>query len=341
MTTTRAGGWTTLQKVTPVIVGLGVLIVVGLIWCLCRVYKRRRYSRRAQGTIRHYRNQSGLSFSSTSHLNSAPPSKYSLPVHRIRFFFRGMFPERGHRGPSWNIEGESGPSRPSGAYDPPSRPESGSSFTSLPSVHVQNDTPPISPEVTWSPFRGVSRWWSSISPTRGRDYQAVHLLSTRKNSKLGTDDDDYPEPTFASSSPQNHAPTSRNDRASEDVPAVLVISDGEGEPATRSPTPQPETEPPSPKRSRPSSLRPNRPGHIVAVEDPSPSQPLPSADVSYTVLECHIFIPNSLSRRQPPRASLQIYPRSHPRQGSGNKYPAIRSTPHAPHSPQTKSQSRP
>lgn len=296
-----SGGWTTLQKVTPVIVGLGVLIVVGLIWCLCRAYKRRRHSRRAQGTFRHHRNQSGLSFSSTSHLNSAAPSQYSLPVHRIRFFFRGMFPMRGHRSPSWNIEGESGPSRPSAPYDPPSRPESGSSFTSVPSVHVQNDTPPISPEVTWSPFRGVSRWWSSISPTKGRDYQAVHLLSTRKNSKFGTDDDDHPEPAFRSSSPQNHASTPRNGRTSEDIPPVLVIP-SEGEPATRSPTPQPETEPLSPKRSRPPSLRPNRPGHIVAVEDPSPSQPLPSANAPTT----SSLTPNLSAFPPPPAIREQI-----------------------------------
>lgn len=264
------------------IVGLGVLIVVGLIWCLRRAYRRRRYSRRAQGTgnyFGHHRNQSALSYSSTSHLN---PGQLLLPVHRIRFFFRGMFPVRERRRNSgWNIEGEPGLSRRSSAYDAPLRPESGSSFGPVPSVHVQNDTPPVSPATTPSPFQTISRWWTSISPSKNRDYQTVHLLSTRKNSKFGADDDDHPEPTFASPPPQHQASTSRNDRTSgQDVSPVLVISDRERESVSRPQTPQPETEPPSAERLRPPTLRPNRPGHIVAVEDPSPSHQLISPDVS-------------------------------------------------------------
>ena len=289
MIASRAGGWTTLQKVTPVIVGLGVLILVGLIWCLHRAYRRRRYSRRAQdmytGTnnhLGHRRNQSSLSYSSTSYLNAAGPGQLSLPVHRIKFFFRGMFPVRERqRNSDWNIEGETGHSRrSSAAYDPPPRPESGSSFAPAPSVLVQNDTPPVSPEVAWSPFQTISRWWASITPPKNGDYESVHLVSPRKNSKFGTDDDDPPDPAFAYPPPQNQASTSRNDRTSgEGVPAV-VISEVKRESASRPQTPQPETEPPSPERRRPPSLRPNRPGQIVAVEDPSPSHPLPSADVS-------------------------------------------------------------
>ena len=277
-----AGGWTTLQKVTPVIVGLGVLFLAGLVWYLHRAYKRRRYSRRAQDSdnyFGHQRNQSALSFSSTSHLN---PGQLSLPVHRIRFFFRGMFPVRERRRNSgWNIEGESGlSSRCSVAYDPPLRPQSGSSDPA-PSVHVQNDTPPLSPTITASPFQTISRWWTSISPSKNRDYQTVHLLSTRKNSKFGTDDDDHPDPAFASPPLQNQASTSRNDgKPGEEAPPVVLISNGKRQPVSRPQTPQPETEPTSTKRLRPPSLRPNRPGHIVAVEDPLPSQQLTSADVS-------------------------------------------------------------
>lgn len=288
MFASRVEGWTTLQKVTPVIVGLGVLILVGLIWCLHSAYRRRKYSRRAQGTgdyFGHHRNQSALSFSSTSHLN---PGQLSLPVHRIRFFFRGMFPVRERRRNSgWNIEGESGLSRRSSvAYDPPLRPENGSSSGHAPSIHVQNETPPVSPTTASSPFQTIYRWWTAITPSKNRDYQTVHLLSTRKDSKFGTDDDDHLEPTFAPSPSQNQASTSRDDRTSGgEVPTVVIISDGERESVSRTQTPQPETEPPSAKRSRPQSLRPNRPGHIVAVEDPPSSQQLTPADVSYAVLE--------------------------------------------------------
>jgi hypothetical protein len=286
MITSRLGGWTTLQKVTPVIVGLGVLILVGVIWCLHRAYRRRRYSRRAQADTNSYfghrRNPSALSYSSTSHLNPTPPRQLSIPVHRIKFFFRGMLPVRERqRNSSWNIEGEIGHfRRSSAAYDPPPRPESGSSFVPVPSVRVQNDTPPASPEVNWSPLQTISRWWASINPIQNEDYQPVQLLPPRKNSKFGADDDDQPDPAFASSSAQNQASTSRNDLTSgEEVPAVIV-SEVERESASRPQTPQPETEPLTPKRLRQPSLRPNRPGQIVAVEDPSSSHLLPSADVS-------------------------------------------------------------
>lgn len=258
-------------------------MLVGLIWCLRRAYRQRKYSRRAQGTDNYFgrhRNQSALSYSSTSHLN---PGQLPPPLHRVRFFFRGMFPVRERRrNPSWNIEGESGLSRgSSAAYDPPSRPESGYSSGPAPSVHVQNETPPISPVTASSPFQTISRWWTSISPSKNRDYQTVHLLSTRKNSKFGADDDDHPEPTFASPPPQNQASTSRHDHTSGDeATAVLVISHGDREPVSRPQTPQPETEPPSNKPLRPPSLQPNRPGHIVAVEDPPLLQQSTSAGVS-------------------------------------------------------------
>lgn len=284
MILSRAEQWSTLQKVTPVIVGLGVLILVGLIWYFCRAYRRRKYSRRAQGvySLGHRRDDSAGSYSSTSHLN---PNQLSLPVHRIRYFFNGMLPVRERRrNPDWNIEGEPRLSRRSSVvYDPPSRRESGS-FTPAPSVHVQNDTPPISPAVTWSPLQTISRWWTSVNPSRGRDYQAVHLLSVRKNSKFGTDDNDnQPEPEFMSP-PPNQASNIQNERTSgDDVPPVVVISNGEGESASRPQTPQLETELLS--RQRLPSLRPNRPGHIVAIQDPSSSRQLTSADVSWTVLE--------------------------------------------------------
>lgn len=300
MFTSRAGGWTTLQKVTPVIVGLGVLILAASIWYLRRTYRRRRYSRRAQPVgnyFSHRRNQSTLSYSSTSHLN---PGQLSLPVHRIRFFFRGLLPVRERpRNSDWNIEGESGFSRrSSAAYDLHPRPESGSPG-SAPSIHVQNDSPPVSPKTIPSPFQTISRWWTSISPSRNKDYQTVHLLSTRKNSKFGADDEDHLEPAFGSPSPQNRASTSGNDLTSGDqVPAVLVISDSEREPVSRLQTPQPEAEPPGSENLRPSSLRPNRPGHIVAVEDPSPSQQFSPANVSQTVLEWHTPFPNLLHRCQ-------------------------------------------
>ena len=211
------------------------------------------------------------------------------------------------RNTGWNIEGESALSRrSSAAYDPPPRPESGYSTGPVPSVHVQNDTPPVSPVTASSTFQTISRWWTSISPSKNKDYQTVHLLSPRKNSKFGTDDDDHPEPAFASPPPQNRASTSRNDRTpGEEAPAVVVISDGERESVSRPQTPQPETEPSSAKHPRPTSLRPNRPGHIVAVEDPLPSQQLSSADVSWTVLKRNNSFSDPLHRRQTPQPSLR------------------------------------
>ena len=282
MIASRAGQWSTIQKVAPVIVGLGVLILVGLIWCFYRAYRRRRYSRRAQGvySLGHRRDDSAGSYSSTSHLN---PSRLSLPVHRVRYFFSGMLPVRERRRNSdWNIDGEPELPRSSTVYDPPSRRESGSLLTPAPSVHAQNDTPPASPAVTWSPFQTISRWWTSVNPSKGRDYHPLYLLEARKNSKFGTDDNNQPGPAFISPS-QGQASNTRNERTSEDdILPVVVISNGEREPASRPQTPQPETEPPSSQRL--SSLRPNRPGNIVATQDPSPSQPLSSADVSLTAL---------------------------------------------------------
>lgn len=279
MNASQLGGWTTVQKLTPVIVGLSVLILAGLIWCLHRTHRRRRSLRRAQGTngyLGHHRNGSSLSYSSTSHLNAQSPGQQRLPVHRIRFFFRGMFPVRErHKSSDWNIEGESVHSRRSSvAYDPPPDRESGSFSTSMPIDHAQNDTPPTSPAVTWSPFQTISRWWTSVGPSGGKDYQSVHLLPTRKNSKFGADDEDHPDAAFASPSHRNQASNSRNDRTSEEE----VPPDGERERLSPPRTPRPETEPLGSKRSRPPSLRPNRPGHIVAV--PSSSRPLTTADVS-------------------------------------------------------------
>ena len=279
MTATRAGGWTTLQKITPVIVGLGVLILVGLFWWFCRVYRRRRSSRRAQGSnisLSHRRGESAGSYTSTSHLNAMDGSQLSLPVHRIRFFFSGMLPVRERRrGSDWNIEGEPGlPRRSSIPYDSPERRETDSFFTPGPSAHARNDTPPASPGATWSPFQTISRWWTSASPSKGRDYQAVHLLSARKNSKFGTDDDYHPELGFISSPPRNQTSNIRNDHTSgERVPAVVATWNGEGNPLSTPHTPQPETESAGTKHLP--ALRPNRPGQIVAFEDPPPTQPSP------------------------------------------------------------------
>ena len=261
------------------IVGLGVLIIVGLIWCFYRACRRRKSSRRAQNLyfIGHRRGESTGSHSSISHLN---PNRLSVPVHRICFFFNGMLPVRERRrNPDWNIEGEPGSSRRSSiADDSPSR-RGSDSFVSAPNIHAQNDTPPASPAAAWSPLQTISRWWTSVSPSKGMGYQAVNLLSVRKNSKFETDDDYHLEPTFTSPPPQNQAPNTRDDHTSrDDIPPVVVISNGERESVSRPQTPQSKTQPQS--RGRLPSLRPNRPGRIVAVEDPSPSQPLPSADVS-------------------------------------------------------------
>jgi hypothetical protein len=185
-----------------------------------------------------------------------------------------MLPVRERRRkPDWNIEGEPGLSRrPPAAYDPPLRPESGSSFETVP-------TGPISPAGTWSPIQTISRWWTSINPSKNAEYQTVHLLSTRKNSKLGNDDEDHPEPAFTSPLPQSQVPTSGNERTPAEVPPI-VVSDSERKPVSRPHTPQPETEPLGAGRPRITSLRPNRPGNIVAVEGSPPSQPLLSVDVS-------------------------------------------------------------
>ena len=281
MVASQAGEWTTLQKLTPVIVGLGILILLGLVWCFYRAYRRRKYSRRAQGmylgtnrSLGHHRNGSAGSYSSTSHLNAMNASQLSLPMHRIRFFFSGMLPVRERRrGSDWNIEGDPGlPRRSFVIDDSSSRRESEPFFTPTPSIHTRNDTLPASPATTRLPFQRMSRWWASVSPSKGRDYQAVHLLSGRKGSKLGADDDNHPEPAPLSSPPQNHR-TSR-----EGIPPVITNLNGERESVSHPRTPQPETDPPNTRRLP--SLRPNRPGRIVAIEDPSPSQPLPSADVS-------------------------------------------------------------
>ena len=278
MITPRADGWSNTQKVTPVIVGLGVLVLVGLFWWLYRTYRRRISSRRAQnaypGTNRspaHRRGESAGSYSSTSHLNSANPSQVSLPVHRIRFFFSGMFPVRERRRDTgWNIEGDPGLSRRTpAAYDPPSRRESGSFST--PSAHAQNDPPPTPTTATWPPFQKLSRWWASFNPSKGRDYQAVHLAPTRKDSKY---DDDYLETALVSPPPPNPASNLGNDQ----IPSVIAISDGGGVSVPHPQTSQPEAEPTSPTRLP--ILRPNRLGDIVATEDPPLSQPLPSPDVS-------------------------------------------------------------
>ena len=284
MITSPTGGWTTLQKVTPVIVGLGVLILVGLIWCLGRVYKRRKYARRAQGTYpSHRRNQSTLSYSSTSHLNPADPGRLSLPMHRIPFFFRGMFPARGQKNPDWNIEGESTLSRRSSvAYDSPPHPESGSLLEPAPGIAVEDGTPPVSPAETWSPFRAVSRWWSSITTSKNGDYQTVHLLWARKNSKPGNDDDDILDPEFAAP-PQNLQFTSMNDCIPSEAPAVVVVPDDDNELVSRTQTLQLGTESTLTSRPNTASLRPNRPGSIIAVEDPSLSQQVQSVGVSQTV----------------------------------------------------------
>lgn len=308
MVTSRAGQWSTIQKLTPVLTGLGVLILVGLIWCFYRAYRQRRYSRRAQGVypLGHRRNESADSYSSVNRLN---PSQLSLPVHRIRFFFSGMLPVRGRRrDPGWNIEGEPElPRRSPVAYDPPpSRRESGSLFTHTPDVHAQNDTPPASPAVTWSPLQTISRWWTSANSSRGRDYQPVHLLSARRNSRLGTDDDNQLDPA-SMPPPQNQVSNTRNERTSrDDIPPVVIISNDERESASRPQMPQPETEPPG--RQRLPSLRPNRPGNIVAVQGPSSSRPLPSADVSQAVLKRCIPTPDFPRRFQPMPLLLQIRP---------------------------------
>ena len=280
MTTPRTGQWNVLQKIAPVIVGLGILVLVGSFWCWYRFYKRRKSSRRAQDMYpgmdhspTHRRNESAASYSSTTRLNA---SQLSLPVHRVRFFFSGMLPVRERqRNSDWNIEGEPRlPRRSSVAYDPSSRRESDSLFTHAPSM--QNDTPPNSPVTNWSPLQTISRWWMSANPSKSKDYQSVHLLSTRKNSKFGNDDDNHPEPAFVPPSPQNEI---RNGRASEEgVSSVLIISNGERQSVSHPRSPHPEPE--SPNTDRLPSLRPNRPGHIVATEDPSHSQPLSPADVS-------------------------------------------------------------
>ena len=285
MVSSRTGQWTTIQKLAPVIVGLGVLILVGLIWCFYRAYRRRKYSPREQGvySIGHRRNESAGSYSSTSHLN---PNRLSLPVHRIRFFFRGMLPVRERRRSlDWNIEGEPElPRRSSVTYDPPSHRESESFFRPAPSVHTQNDSPPASPETPWSPFQTISRLWVSASPSKGKEYQAVHLLPARKYSKSGTDDDNLPEPTFIPPPSQNRGSNARSDRTSrEGISRAVAVSSGGRASGSGVWTPQPETE--QPRRERLPSLRPNRPGRIVAIEGPPPSQLSPSADVSWTVLE--------------------------------------------------------
>lgn len=286
MVASRAGRWTTLQKIAPVIVGLVVLVLVGLTWWLYRIYARRRPSRRAQDVysrtnhpFSHRRDESTGSYSSTSHLNAMSPSQLSHPVHRLRFFFSGMLPVRERRKNSdWNIEGEPDlPRRSPVADDPPEHRESDSFFTPTPSIHTQNDPSPTSPVTTWSPLQTMSRWWTSVSPSKGKGYQAVHLLPTRKDSKFGADDDNHPEPTFMSPPPQNRASDIGNGRASGEVPSVVVISNSERLSVSSPQTPHPETETAATKRLP--SLRPNRPGYIVAVEDPSPSQ-LPPLDVS-------------------------------------------------------------
>lgn len=338
MITPGAGQWSTIQKLTPVLVGLGVLILVGLVWCFRRAYRRRRYSRRAQGPypLGHRRNESADSYSSVNRLN---PSQLSLPVHRIRFFFSGMLPVRGRRrDPNWNIEGETElPRRSPVAYDPPSRRESGSLFTHTPDVHAQNDTPPASPAATWSPFQTISRWWTSATPSRDRDYRPVHLLSIRRNSRLGTDDDSQLDPG-SMPPPQNQVSNIRNERTSrDDIPPVVVISNDERESAPLPQTPQPETEPPG--RQRLPSLRPNRPGHIVAIQDPSSSRPLPSANVSQADLERLIPAPDFPRRFQPTPLLLQIRPRPH--QGFDRKYRATPFIPCARPRPRTEGQYKP
>lgn len=262
------------------IVGLGVLVLVGLFWWLYRTHRRHASSRRAQnaypGTNRtpaHRRGESAGSYSSTSHLNSPNTSQVSLPVHRIRFFFSGMFPVRERRRDTgWNIEGDPGLSRRTPAvYDPPSHRDSNSFSTPTPSIHAQNDLPPTPTAATWPPFQRISRWWASISPSKGRDYQAVHLAPTRKNSKF---DDDYVETALVSPPLQNRASNVGNGQ----IPSVVAISDSGGVSVPHPQTSQPVAEPTSPTRLP--ILRPNRLGDIVATEDTSLSQPLPSPDVS-------------------------------------------------------------
>jgi len=268
-----------MQKIAPVIVGLGVLILVGLSWWLYHAYRRRTSSRRAQNaypganrSLAHRRGESAGSYSSTSHLN---PSQLSLPVHRIRFFFSGMFPVRERRRkPDWNIEGDPGlPGRSTVVYDLPSRRESDSFSTPTPTIHARNEPPPTSTVTTWPPLQRISRWWTSVNPSKGRDYQAVHLAPTRQNSKFD-DDDDHLEPAFPSPPLQNQASNIRDDQ----TPSVVAISNGEWGTVPHPQAPQPEAEQLSPTRLP--ILRPNRLGDIVVTGDPLPSQQLPSPDVS-------------------------------------------------------------
>lgn len=335
MITPRADGWSNAQKVAPVIVGLGVLILVILFWWLYRVYRRRMSSRRAQDAypganhpLAHRRGESAASYSSTSHLNSTNASQLSLPVHRIRFFFSGMFPVRERRRNSnWNIEGDSGfPGRTPAIYDPPSRRGSDSFSTS--GIHARNDPPPTSTVATWPPIQKISRWWASVNPSKGSDYQAVHLAPTRQNSKF---DDDYLEAALASPPFQSQASNVGNDQ----IPSVGAISDGERVPVPHSQISQPEAEPTSPRRLR--SLRPNRLGDIVATEEPS--EPVSSPDVSYADFgRCP---PSDLPcRRQLPPPSLRSQ-RSHPPKGFDGKCPARPSIPHVQTCPTIENRDKP
>ena len=310
------------------IVGLGVLVFVGLCWWLYHTYRRRISSRRAQNaypgpsqTPAHRRGESGGSYSSTSHLNSANPSQLSLPVQRIRFFFSGMFPVRERRrDTAWNIEGDPGFSRRTPAvYDPPIHRASNSFSTPTPIIHAQDDPPPTSAAAAWPPFQKISRWWASVNPSKGREYQAVHLVPTRKDSKF---DDDYLETALMSPPLPNQAPNIGNDQ----IPSVAAISDGGGVSVPPLQTSQPEAEPTSPTRLP--TLRPNRLGDIVATEDPLLSQPLPSPDVSLTVFGRRPPVPDISCRRQPPAPSLQICRHSHPHQRSDHKCPTTPSTLH-------------
>ena len=310
------------------IVGLVVLILVGLFLWLYRAYRRRISSRRAQDaypgpnqTLAHRRGESAGSYSSTSHLNSANPSQLSLPVHRIRFFFSGMLPVRERRRDTgWNIEGDPGLSRrPPAVYDPPVRRESDSFSTPTPSIHAQNDPPPTPTAATWPPLQKISRWWASVNPSKARDYQAVHLAPTRRDSKF---DDDYLETALVSPPPPDRASGMGNGQ----IPSVVAISDGGGVSVPHPQTSQPEAEPTSPTRLP--ILRPNRLGDIVATEDPSPSQPIQSPDVSQTVFGRRPPVSNLPCRRPPPPPSLQFCQLSRHHQRFDRKCPTRLSIPH-------------
>jgi hypothetical protein len=182
MATSRAGKWTTLQKLTPVIVGLVILFLLGLILYLHRAYRRRGSSRRAQGDnsyLGHRRNQSALSVNSASYLNHSPSP---LSVHRIRFFFRGMFPIREQRRNSaWNIEGESTLSRrPSAAYDPPPPPEDDPLFTPTTPSFPSHDTPPVSSAPARAPFQTISRWVDICKPIERQRLPSCQPIGTEK-----------------------------------------------------------------------------------------------------------------------------------------------------------------